>query len=276
MKNTVFCFLLLWLPLSTYANLKVGNVLLAKGVVTASIQNSGLRTLSKGSEVYLGETIATASDSFVVIKMTDNSKISLRPKSEVTLEKYSVESGKEEALFDLIKGGLRAISGTIGDRRPDQYRVETRVATVGIRGTDFYVRLCENDCSDEERLLGDQPRQSASGGGSDQKELKRLDQESGSSGGNFIQCKPLAEIRRGLYVAVYEGKIFVRTATEEIELEAVEALFAEDREILCMTDIPNFIIEDSFLSKDPGKTVTLFNILRNIDEEEQRCEIPEA
>jgi len=114
---TIFCLLVL-LPFKVIANTPVGSVLIAKGVVTASVKNSGLRTLSKGSEVFLGETISTASDSFVVVKMNDNSKVSLRPLSEVILEKYSEESGKEEALFDLLKGGLRAISGDIGKKRP--------------------------------------------------------------------------------------------------------------------------------------------------------------
>jgi len=275
--RTVFLLVLL-IPLQTLANTPVGNVLIAKGVVTASLSNSGLRTLSKGSEVFLGETISTASDSFVVIKMKDTSKLSLRPLSEMTLEKYSEESGKEEALFDLIKGGLRAISGEIGKKRPEQFRVETNIATVGIRGTDFIVRLCQDDCSAEELGLGQFSQQSAGpAGGSPtkRKELRSLDQNKASRT-SFIECKPAGEIRRGLYAAVFEGKIYVRTAEEEIELEAVEAVFAEKREMVCLGTLPNFLIKDDYLSEDPGETVTLFNILKNIDEDQQRCEIPEA
>ena len=267
------------LPFNSFANTAIGNVILAKGVVTAS-GVGGARTLAKGSEVFLAETVVTAADSFVVIRMTDASKISLRPKSEMILEKFSEEAGKEEALLDLVKGGLRVLSGGIGKKRPEQFQVETAVATVGIRGTDFLMRLCEGtDCVDEESSYGSLPRQQsggASGGPTRKKELRRLGDNKEVTGRSFLDCKPAVEVKTGLYVAVFDGKIFVRRGAEEIELEAVEAVFAEDKEILCLGDIPNFIINDDFLSENPEETFTLYNFLRNIDEDRRQCEIPEA
>lgn len=274
-----FALVILLYPATGIAADAIGNALIVKGVVTAS-GTTGLRTIAKGSEIFLGETISTASDSFVVFTMADDSKISLRPSTELTLEKFSDQSGQEEALFDLLKGGLRAISGAIGKARPEHYQVETEVATVGIRGTDFLVRLCDNDCKEEELEFGALPRQNSapSGGGSPtrRKQLKKFDSQNNAGSGSFIECKPVAEIKKGLYVAVFDGRIYVRNADQEVELEAVEALFAEDREILCLGEIPHFIMRDNFLSKEPGETITLFNILKNIDEDRQRCEIPEA
>ena len=273
---TLFCAALI--SNTVWANTAIGNVLIAKGVVTAS-GGSGLRTLAKGSEVFLGETVSTASDSFVVIKMADKSKISLRPKSEVTLEKFSQEEDKEEALFDLIKGGLRTISGDIGKKRPENYQVETAVATIGIRGTDFLVRLCIDDCVEEEEAYQGLPRQQSgpSGGSAStkKKDILRTEQDNTQSK-TTIDCKPVAEIKHGLYVAVFEGKIYVRTVQEEIELEAVEAMFTQDRETLCLGEIPNFIIQDQFLQKDSEETFTLFNILKNINDDQQWCAVPEA
>jgi hypothetical protein len=271
---------LLLIPASAFAERLVGQVLIAKGVVTANNNQAAPRTLAKGSQVFLGETISTASDSFVVLKMVDDSKLSLRPKSEVTLEKFSQESGKEEALFDLLKGGLRALSGDIGKKRPEQYRVQTSIATIGIRGTDFLVRLCLQDCLDEDASYGDLPRQGA--GAADgtsptkRKELRRLGSDNNTASRTFIDCKPSAEIKEGLYTAVFDGKIWLQKDNQVIELEAVEAVFAQQNEIICMGDIPNFIMQDDFLSENPGETITLFNILKNIDEEQQRCEIPES
>ena len=274
--------LLLLLALSGAASAAevVGSVLLAKGVVTAGGPGSPARTLAKGSEVHQGETLETASDSFVVVKMLDGSKITLRPRSEVTLEQYSEEPGKEEALFDLVKGGLRALSGTIGKKRPEAYRVETNIATIGIRGTDFIVRLCEDDCRLEELEFGDKPRQPGGGGGGDggskRKELLKLGDDNETSNAGFIECRPASEIKRGLYAAVLDGKIYVQRGAERVNMEAVEAILVEDREIICLGDIPHFILSDDYLSENPEETVTLFNILRNIDEDRQQCAIPEA
>src|SRR5690606_19192386 len=52
------------------------------------------------------------------------------------------------ALFRLLKGGFRAVTGLIGKENRDNYRVRTPVATIGIRGTDFEARFCQGDCFD--------------------------------------------------------------------------------------------------------------------------------
>jgi hypothetical protein len=40
-------------------------------------------------------------------------------------------------LFDLLKGAFRSVSGTI-TKRPHRFEVKTSVATIGVRGTDFW------------------------------------------------------------------------------------------------------------------------------------------
>jgi hypothetical protein len=55
-------------------------------------------------------------------------------------------------LLDLVKGGMRAVTGAIAQRRPEAYKVRTPVATLGVRGTEYYLRICEQDCADEQRL----------------------------------------------------------------------------------------------------------------------------
>ena len=263
---------------NVWASAAIGNVLIAKGVVTAN-GDAGLRTLAKGSEVFLGETISTASDSFVVIKMNDKSKVSLRPKSEIVLETFTEDEGKEEALFDLVKGGLRTISGEIGKKRPENYRVSTTVATIGIRGTDFLVRLCEDDCREEEETHANADKKqggSADEGGVPKKKEIFRNESNNVAGRSFIECKPGGEIRSGLYSAVFEGGIFIRRGDEVINLEVNEALFVQEQEILCLESIPDFIIKDDFLQKDIEESFTLSNILQNVVNEQQHCEIPEA
>lgn len=162
MKSVIACLLLLALPpSSSLAATRMGSVLIACSVVTASLDNAGLRTLSKESDVYLGEAIATGSNRLVVLKLKDNSKTSLRPQSEVTLEYCSLVSSLETVLFELIKGGLRATSGDIGNKRPQHYRVEPSVATLGIRGTGCSVRPSTANCRDEENTLGPKSGQNA-------------------------------------------------------------------------------------------------------------------
>ena len=40
-------------------------------------------------------------------------------------------------LFNFIRGGMRTVSGAIGKVNRNNYRVQTPVATIGIRGTSY-------------------------------------------------------------------------------------------------------------------------------------------
>lgn len=53
------------------------------------------------------------------------------------------------AFFKLLKGGFRAVSGLIGKVDRNEYRVDTPVATIGIRGTDYLLVLCDAACRND-------------------------------------------------------------------------------------------------------------------------------
>ena len=44
---------------------------------------------------------------------------------------------EDRSFFSLLKGGFRTVTGLIGKLRREQYRIDTAVATIGIRGTDY-------------------------------------------------------------------------------------------------------------------------------------------
>ena len=92
----------------------IGKLILSKGIVTSRSPEQSLFTLSKGSDVYLMDTVTTANKSFAVIRFNDGSKTTIRPNTELILSEFSQESGKERKTIELIKGGLRSITGAIG------------------------------------------------------------------------------------------------------------------------------------------------------------------
>lgn len=128
-----------------------GTVILAKGVVTATGSDNANRVLAKGTAVEEGDVIKTAGQSFAVIRMLDNSKLTLKPGTTLAIGKFSLEEGKEEACINLVRGGLRTVTGLIGKRKPKSFNVDTPIASIGIRGTDFITRICAGDeCSVDE------------------------------------------------------------------------------------------------------------------------------
>ena len=99
-----------------------GQVIMAKGVVTATDGDDSSRTLAKGADVFEGDVISTASKSFAVIRMLDQTKLTLKPSSSIAVGKFNAEEGEEEACVNLIKGGLRTVTGLIGRRKPEAFQ----------------------------------------------------------------------------------------------------------------------------------------------------------
>lgn len=141
----------------------VGTVTLVTGHATAATTSGQIRDLFHGSQVYAGETLVTANSSYLNIAFTDGGRVLLRPESRFVIQRYqyntaatgnqraggsSAQTEHESAFFRLLKGGFRAVSGLIGHVRRQDYSVQTPVATIGIRGTDYEVRYCSGDCGD--------------------------------------------------------------------------------------------------------------------------------
>lgn len=105
--------------------------------------------LSTGSEVENGDRILVGEKSSLQIRFTDESVVALRPNSEFRIEDYKFNRNPEtdRGAFNLVKGGLRTITGAIGKGKPENYGVRTSTATIGIRGTHYVLVSCNNDCT---------------------------------------------------------------------------------------------------------------------------------
>ena len=134
---------------SVGAEEQIGDVVFARGAVSAQNSNGQVRILGKSAALFRGDTITTATKSFAVLRLNDGTRISVRPNTVMAINEYADKVGEESATMRLFRGGLRAISGLISKRDPDAFKVRTAVATIGIRGTEFDARLCEADCGAE-------------------------------------------------------------------------------------------------------------------------------
>ncbi|MGR8918907.1 MAG: FecR family protein [Gammaproteobacteria bacterium] len=124
-----------------------GKVLYANGAATAAQPGGELRFLGKGMPLEQGDTVTTGKRGFVILHMVDDGKMTLRPNTELRIDQYEERRDGSSVALELLRGGLRSLSGLFSRRRPDSYRLKAGVATVGIRGTEFDVRLCEADCA---------------------------------------------------------------------------------------------------------------------------------
>ena len=132
-----------------------GRVLVVAGNLT--IERGAERVAAKvGTEVRAGDTLVVGPLSNAQVLLTDQSIFSLRPDSSLKLSEYAFKDKAPEAqrgFFDLTKGGLRTLSGLIGKAKPDNYRVTTATAVIGIRGTHYSLVICADDCRDASGTL---------------------------------------------------------------------------------------------------------------------------
>lgn len=135
---------------TAYAAAPAGKVIAVKGDVSAQSADGASRALMKSDDVFVGDQIITGSGAYAVVEFIDGAKATLRPDSNLSVDKYAFGTDDDGAVLGLVKGGFRAITGEIAHNRPESYTVQTNVATLGVRGTEFAVRLCDTDCSEEE------------------------------------------------------------------------------------------------------------------------------
>lgn len=111
--------------------------------------NGTTKALAIRSTVEAGDTVETARRTYARLKFTDGSEVTLKPNTQFKVEQYVYDQAKpkeDAGSFNLIKGGLRTITGQIGKRGlQDSYRMKTPTATIGIRGTIYDATYCTGD-----------------------------------------------------------------------------------------------------------------------------------
>ena len=127
-------------PLGASAQETAGRVLTAVGDVTV-VRGAARIAARRDTPLLSGDQLELGAASNAQIHLTDQSVIALRSDTTFRLTDYVFqerEGGERRAFFDLIKGGMRTVSGLIGKfPRAQDYRVVTPTSTIGIRGTHY-------------------------------------------------------------------------------------------------------------------------------------------
>ena len=116
---------------------RAAKVVLVEGDVVAYSSAKQKRVLVVGGTISEGDSIVTGKDGELHLDMEDGGYMSVRPNTKMRIAKYQAKGeDNDTAVFRLIEGSLRSVTGWIGKFSPGQYIVRTPIATVGIRGTD--------------------------------------------------------------------------------------------------------------------------------------------
>ncbi len=128
-------FLLIFLTLSLLAN--VGVVGAFNGDAKLLRDNSSLDIFS-GMKLQEHDAIITQKETKVQLVMKDETVITIGPSSHFEIDSYRFDPKLKSHLSLRIKRGFfRTITGKIGKLAPERFKIRTKSATIGIRGTDF-------------------------------------------------------------------------------------------------------------------------------------------
>ncbi len=156
-KLTVWLVLGLSLTSASFAIAEdsAGMVVASRGEVIA-VSNGGSRVLKQGDFIYINDEIMTADRSFAVLQFVDGAKVTVRPDSLMIVETYIYNGNEDDAAtLNLVSGGLRVITGAMAKTNPENYKVRTPVALMGVRGTEFAVMLCGEELCEQDDLSED-------------------------------------------------------------------------------------------------------------------------
>ncbi|SFD85208.1 FecR family protein [Massilia yuzhufengensis] len=136
MLRQILIFSSLALAAQAYAA-EAGKVIFAAG--SAQVAD---KAGAEGTPVQEGELLTTGKDGFLYVKTIDNGLFILRPNTRARIVAYHVDAknpANTRIKLELLSGVARSKSGDAVKQARQNFRFNTPVAAIGVRGTDFTV-----------------------------------------------------------------------------------------------------------------------------------------
>lgn len=122
---------------------KIGSAVTTKDQVEG-VTEKGTQPIVVGTEVYLNELVRTGSSGMAQLLFADRTNLSVGPVTEIRLDNFVYDPNAKSGNVVVVasEGAFRFITGL----QPSQnYSIRTPFATLGIRGTEFIVRIGSNE-----------------------------------------------------------------------------------------------------------------------------------
>ncbi len=116
---------------------EAGKIIFVAGAAQVAGQPAAL-----GAQVQEGQLLSTGNDGYMYVKTVDNGLFILRPKTQARIATYHVDKANPAntvVKLELISGVARSQSGEAVKLARQNFRFNTPVAAIGVRGTDFTV-----------------------------------------------------------------------------------------------------------------------------------------
>ena len=111
------------------------------GGVTLTHADKTIVTPKAGDRFFESDTIKTAPKATAGVIFNDNTLVSIGQNSEFAVKEYNFKPSEKQGSFTgkLDKGTMACMTGLIAKMNPNSMKIESKTATLGIRGTYFVV-----------------------------------------------------------------------------------------------------------------------------------------
>lgn len=128
---------------SAAAGAPVGEVTLLIGEAHLVRVNGAAKPLRTGDVIEVGDRIETSGSGHVFLRFIDRGAVSLRPGSVLEVQAYRFDEARpqnSEVRLKMEQGTGRSVSGAATRLDKSRFRMNTPIAAIGVRGTDFIVQ----------------------------------------------------------------------------------------------------------------------------------------
>jgi len=116
----------------------------SEGDVRAGATPALSKPVSPNQRVLSGTSLITSPGSRVTLRFDDGQVVALHENTEFRIAEFYYrpqEPTADRAVFVLLRGALRVVTGALGKRNRDAFALHLPQGTIGIRGTDFMVAI---------------------------------------------------------------------------------------------------------------------------------------
>lgn len=124
----------------------VGQVSLLIGAARVVHKSGVSEPLQRGSAILVGDRVETGVNGHVHVRFIDSGSVSVRPESVLEVQAYRFDANEpksSEVRLQLDHGASRSISGRATEVDKNRFRLNTPLAAIGVRGTDFIVQATQ-------------------------------------------------------------------------------------------------------------------------------------
>ena len=116
----------------------IGTIKSIRGDATIERQSKIIKA-TLGAEIEKNDIIKTIDKAKVKLVFSDNTVIHLSKNAHFSVEEYLFDdtAANSKMEFQVLSGMFKGISGKIGKVAPSKFKLKTRTATIGIRGTKY-------------------------------------------------------------------------------------------------------------------------------------------